>query len=137
MATVRRTTPARSKTAITKTITELSESIATLDTTLEEMNAKQTEFLQTSYISQKVHHQAFGEGIIIEQKEDIIRVSFTEQGLTKAFVIHRKFTNRPVFENDDEVISAFSDFADRRLAINHLKQERIRLEKQRAERIQE
>lgn len=132
MATVRRTTATRPK-AVTKTVTDLTVSIAVLDAKLEEMNTKQTAFLQTTYISQKVHHKTFGEGVIVEQKEDIIKVSFPESGLTKAFVIHQKFVNRPVFDNDEEVIAAFSEFADRRQSINHLKQERIRLEKQIAE----
>lgn len=132
MATVRRTTAARPKAAVTKTISQLTASIAALDAKLEEMNEKQAAFLQNAYVSQKVHHNTYGEGVIVEQKEDIIKVSFTESGLVKAFVIHHEFVNRPVFENDEEVITAFSEFADRRQNIVQLKQERIRLEKQRA-----
>lgn len=45
-------------------------------------------------------------------------------------LIHRNYANRPQLEKDEETITAFSDFADRRLSINHMKQERGRLEKQ-------
>ena len=41
MATVRRTTAARPKAAVTKTITELTASVAELDARLEELNEKQ------------------------------------------------------------------------------------------------
>ena len=133
MATVRKTTATRTKAAVLKSMAELTHSIEMIDAKLEEMTAQQEEFLQKSYVSQKVSHKTFGEGVIVEQKEDIIKVSFAESGLTKAFVIHHKFTNRPIFEQDEETITAFSDFADRRLLINHMKQERIRLEKQRTE----
>ncbi len=132
MATVKRTTTVRPRAAVTKTISELTASIEELDAKLEEMNEKQAAFLLNSYVSQKVHHSTYGEGVIVEQKEDIIKVSFPESGLVKAFVIHHKFVNRPVFENDEGVITAFSEFADRRQSIVQLKQERIRLEKQRA-----
>ena len=133
MATVRRTTAARPRAAVTKTIAELTASIAQLDAKLEELKGKQTAFLQNSFVSQKVYHKTFGEGVIIEQKEDIIKVSFPESGNVKSFVIHRKFVNRPVFEDDEEAISKFSEFADLRQSMIHLKQERIRLEKQRKE----
>jgi len=132
MATVRRTTAARPRAAVTKTISELTASIEALEARLEEMKEKQEAFLQTSFVSRKVHHNTYGEGIILEQKEDIIKVSFAESGLTKSFVIHQKFVNRPVFENDAEVIAAFSEFADRRQEIIQLKQEHIRMEKQRS-----
>lgn len=132
MATAKRTAPARSKMAVTKTITELTEAIATTDAALEELNARQTTFLQNSYVSQKVHHRIYGDGIVVEQKEDILKVSFPKTDTTRSFVIHGKFVNRPVFDNDEEVIAAFSEFADRRQTIMHLKQERMRMEKQRA-----
>ena len=132
MATVRRTTAARPRTAVTKTITELTASIAELDVKLEELKGKQAAFLQYSFVSQKVRHNTYGEGVIVEQNEDIIKVSFTECGITKSFIIHQKFVNRPIFEKDAEVITAFSEFADRRQSIVQLKKERIRLEKQRA-----
>ena len=131
MATVRRTTAARPRTAVTKTITELTASIAELDAKLEELKGKQTAFLQNSFVSQKVYHKTFGEGVIIEQKEDIIKVSFPESGNIKSFAIHRKFANRPTFDNDAEAITAFSEFADLRQSMIYLKQERIRMEKQR------
>lgn len=137
MATVRRTTPVRSKAATEKMIAQLTQDIETLDTKLAEMSKEQEQFLQGSYVSQKVQHPSFGEGTIIEQKEDMITVSFQKSGLIKAFLIHRKYTNRPQFEKDEEIITAFSDFVDRRLTINHMEQERIRLEKQRVELIQE
>ena len=133
MATIRRTSQARAKTTYPKTITELTESLAVLDAKLDELTEKQSAFLQNSYVSQKVHQKTFGDGVVVEQKEDILKVSFAESGVQKAFVIHRKFVNRPVFENDQEVITAFSEFADCRQAIIHLKQERARIEKQRKE----
>ena len=137
MATVRRTTPVRSKAATEKMIAQLTQNIEALDTKLSEMSNEQEQFLQGSYVSQKVQHPSFGEGTITEQKEDMITVSFSKAGLVKAFLIHRKYANRPQFEKDEETITAFSDFVDRRLSINHMKQEKARLEKQRAELIQE
>ena len=137
MATVRRTAPVRTKAATEKMIAQLTQDIEELDTKLAEMRKEQEQFLQSSYVSQKVLHPSFGEGTITEQKEDMITVSFSKAGLVKAFLIHRKYTNRPQFEKDEETISAFSDFVDRRLMINHMKQKKARLEKQKAQLIQE
>ena len=137
MATVKRTTPVRSKAATDKMIAQLTQDIEALDMKLAEMSKEQEQFLQGSYVSQKVQHPSFGEGTIIEQKEDMITVSFSKDGVIKAFLIHRKYTNRPHFEKDDEIITAFSDFVDRRLSINHMKQEKARLEKQKSQLIQE
>ena len=137
MATVKRTTPVRSKAATDKMIAQLTQDIEALDMKLAEMSKEQEQFLKGSYVSQKVQHPSFGEGTVTSQKEDMITVSFSKDGLIKAFLIHRKYTNRPHFEKDDEIITAFSDFVDRRLSINHMKQEKARLEKQRAELIQE
>lgn len=137
MATVRRTTPVRTKAAKEKLIAQLTQDMEALDTKLAEMNKEQEQFLQCSYVSRKVQHPLFGEGTITEQKEDMITVSFSKDGLIKAFLIHRKYTNRPKFEKDEETIAAFSDFADRRLAISHMSQEKTKLEKQRGEIMQE
>lgn len=137
MATVRRATPVRTKAATEKMIAQLTQDIEVLDAKLAEMSKEQEQFLQYSYTSQKVKHPSFGEGTIIEQKEDMITVSFSKDCFVKAFLIHRKYTNRPQFEKDEETIASFSDFADRRLSIKHMKQEKIRLEKQRAELLQE
>ena len=137
MATVRRTTPVRTKAATDKMIAQLTQDIEALDTKLADMSKEQEQFLQGSYVSQKVQHPSFGEGTIISQNEDMITVSFSKDGLVKAFLIHRKYTNRPQFEKDEETITAFSDFVDRRLTINHMKQEKARLEKQKAELLQE
>jgi len=104
---------------------------------LEEMSKEQEGFLQNSFVSHKVQHSVFGEGIIIEQREDMITVSFSKAGLAKSFLIHRKYTNRPQFEKDEETIAAFSDFVDGRQSSHLVEQEKIRLEKQLAELIQE
>ena len=137
MATVRRTTPVRTKAATEKMIAQLTQDIEALDTKLAKMSKEQEQFLLGSCVSQKVQHSSFGEGTIISQKEDMITVSFSKDGLVKAFLIHRKYTNRPQFGKDEETISAFSDCVDRRLTINHMNQEKARLERQRAELLQE
>jgi len=137
MATVKRTTPVRTRAATQKLIEQLTESLEAIEVKLKDMLVKQEAFLQISYVSMAVRHNTYGEGIITEQNEDIVKVNFPNTGFTKTFVIHRKFTNRPTFEQDEETITAFSEYADRRLAINHLKQEKIRLEKQRAEMLEE
>lgn len=129
MATARRTTPAKLK-AAEKSIVQIRESVEEVNRKLEALHAMQTAFLESSYVSQKVHDKTFGEGVILEQKEDIIKVSFPESNTVKFFVIHRKFRNHPVFENDGEAVAACSDFADRRQNIALLQQERITLEKQ-------
>lgn len=90
MATVSRTTPVRTKEATDKLIAQLTQDIEALDTKLAEMSKEQEQFLHGSYVSQKVQHSSLGEGTITEQKEDMITVSFSNGGLIKAFLIHRK-----------------------------------------------
>ncbi|MBQ7001825.1 MAG: hypothetical protein IJN67_12450 [Oscillospiraceae bacterium] len=132
MATSKRANPVKSKEEKEKLAAQLTQIIEDLDAKIAELNKEQEPFLQNTYVSQRVQHPAFGEGVITGQQEDMITVSFSKDGLTKSFLIHRKYTSRPTFEKDEEAVTAFSDFADRKVTINQMKQERIRLENQRA-----
>ena len=43
------------------------------------------------------------------QKENTIKVRFPE-GLEKSFIIHTKFPARPTFEDDEQVVEAFTEY---------------------------
>lgn len=57
----------------------------------------------------RVTHKQYGTGIVIAQKENTIKVRFPE-GLEKSFIIHTKFPARPTFEDDEQVVEAFTEY---------------------------
>lgn len=127
MATIKKIAETRAK-----SVCEITVMLAELDTKLEALNAKQAAFLERSYVSRKVWHKTFGEGIVVKQREDVLTIHFEGCDLTKSFVIHEKYMNRPCFEDDDEVIADFTEYGNTRQTVIQLRQEKARLEKKRA-----
>ena len=66
-------------------------------------------FRSISLLNVRVTHKQYGTGIVIAQKENTIKVRFPE-GLEKSFIIHTKFPARPTFEDDEQVVEAFTEY---------------------------
>lgn len=62
-----------------------------------------------SLIGVEVTSKQYGTGTVIDQKINLIRVKFAD--VEKSFVLDKKFTARPTFENDDEIVTAFTEYA--------------------------
>ena len=97
-------------------IDELEEQISQLQLQLEP-------YSDISLINVKVSSNEYGDGIIIDQKGSQIKVKFNE--CEKSFVIDKKFLKRPTFEDEEDVVEAFTEY-------NRLIEEIKKLERQKS-----
>ena len=77
-----------------------------------------------SLLDVQVSSEKYGIGVVVEQSANKIKVRFAET--EKGFVLHRKYTGRPRFENDDAIIDAFTAYADAKEKIKQL-QRKVRM----------
>ena len=80
-----------------------------------------------SLVGVQVTMSQLGKGTVIEQDMNRIKVAF--EGLEKTYILDKKFIARPKFENDEEVVSAFTVYARARERISFLETQIASLEK--------
>ena len=97
-----------------KIIDELDEQISQLQLQLEP-------YSNISLLNVKVSSNAYGDGVIIDQKGSQISVQFDE--FKKSFVIDKKFVKSLTFEDEETIVEAFTEY-------NRLKEEIKKLERQ-------
>lgn len=93
---------------------EQAAKICALEEKLRTLEIQAEPYEQISLLNVFVHDKKRGEGRVIKQEirqNDIwIRVAFA--GSEASFNIHRKFFMRPTFEDDEQVITAFTEYSD-------------------------
>ena len=52
--------------------------------------------------------RGLGDGIVISQDKNRVTVQFANE--TKSYSISRKYFARPIFEDNDEILDAFTDY---------------------------
>jgi hypothetical protein len=62
-----------------------------------------------SLIGVTVSSEQYGEGVVVMQDFNRITVRFAE--VSKAFVLDKKYKSRPRFENDEDIVEAFTNYA--------------------------
>ena len=72
----------------------------------------------------QVFQKAYGDGTIIWQDANMIRVRFARE--EKIFTINTKFPLRPTFEDDEEIVVALTDYE---VKLREVKKLRNQLEK--------
>lgn len=97
--------------------------IAEIDEQISELQLQLETYSSISLVNVKVVSDDYGEGSIIEQKGSQISVQFKD--CTKSFIIDKKYIKRPTFENNDEIVEAFTEY-------NRLADEIQKLERQKA-----
>ena len=88
---------------------KVQERIDSLETQIQAKDIELDKFRSISLLNVRVTHKQYGTGIVIAQKENTIKVRFPE-GLEKSFIIHTKFPARPTFEDDEQVVDAFTEY---------------------------
>ena len=88
---------------------KVQERIDSLETQIQAKDIELDKFRSISLLNVRVTHKQYGTGIVIAQKENTIKVRFPE-GLEKSFIIHTKFPARPTFEDDEQVVEAFTEY---------------------------
>ena len=74
-----------------------------------------------SLIGVQVTTAQYGVGTVIEQDVNKIKVRFGE--IEKSFVLDKKYVSRPRFEDDEEIVSAFTEYGELQNEIQRLKRE--------------
>ena len=69
----------------------------------------------------EVSHKMYGKGIIVSQNVNQVKIHFAN--VEKIFMIHKKYAMRPTFENDEEVVEAFTIYSDTTDRIESLKRQ--------------
>ena len=104
---------------------ERQEKIDSLKREIRELELSIEPFKDISLLNVEVYHKTYGVGIIVKQNINQVTIKFENE--EKIFSIHKKFSKRPTFENDDEVVEAFTTYADSVSKIEKLEQELKRI----------
>ena len=97
---------------------ERLEKISALESEIAELETQCAECEEISLLDVQVTSKQYGIGTVIGQNADMIKVRFSDT--EKSFVLNQKFTARPQFENDDEVVAIFTEYADKKEQIRKL-----------------
>ncbi|WP_409967479.1 hypothetical protein RFF05_12900 [Bengtsoniella intestinalis] len=92
---------------------------------IHQLEQENEEFYAISLLHVQVHHKQYGVGMIIAQTGTTVMVEFQEK--TTKFIINKKFSARPTFENDAEIVEIFTQYDVRTTQIERLKKELAKL----------
>lgn len=95
--------------------------IETIKNEIRELEMSIEPYKDISLLNVEVFHKVYGTGIITNQIVDRVTIQFGNT--EKSFCIHKKFAMRPTFENDKEVVEAFTVYADTTAKIENLKRQ--------------
>ena len=79
------------------------------------------EYSDISLIGVQVTATPYGIGTVIEQDINMVKVRFA--GVEKSYILDEKYVARPRFEDDEEIVSAFTEYGRTLEKINQLKRE--------------
>ena len=88
---------------------ERLEKISALESEIAELEQQCAECEEISLLDVQVTSEQYGVGTVIRQNADMITVRFPE--MEKSFVLNKKFKARPTFENDEDVVAIFTEYA--------------------------
>lgn len=97
-----------------KKMTELEDAIHALDVQMEP-------YEEISLLGVEVTEKLNGVGTVISQDGNMITVRFSNK--TTSYIINKKYKMRPRFENDEEIVEAFTE-------LDNLKEKKSKLEKE-------
>ena len=83
--------------------------IAELEAQIQARDLELDQYRGISLLNVQVTHKQYGTGTVIAQKDNTIKVLFPEN-LEKSFIIHAKYAARPTFEDDEQIVAAYTEF---------------------------
>lgn len=92
---------------------------------LEEQRAQLPDVSDISLCDVAVTSGRYGDGMVIEQDRNKIRVAFAD--VTKTYILDAQYPQHPTFENDAEVVAVYTQYARIRAQIRKLEQQLKRL----------
>ena len=88
---------------------KVQERIKSLEAQIQAKDIELDKFRSIPLLNVRVTHNQYGTGVVIAQKDNTIKVRFPEN-LEKSFIIHSRFPARPTFEDDEQVVAAFTEY---------------------------
>lgn len=82
--------------------------IADITAQIEDLRASLPDVSDISLVNVAVTSRLYGGGMVTEHNLNTIRVRFP--GATKTFILDAKFPQRPTFENDADVVAAYTEY---------------------------
>lgn len=79
-----------------------------LEQELSELEQSISDYVDISLIGVQVTSGKYGTGVVVSQ--DINRVTVRFPDIEKSFILDEKYAARPRFENDEEIVSAFTEY---------------------------
>ena len=76
-----------------------------------------------SLIGVQVTTDKYGIGTVVSQEKNSINVSFANQPKPIKYVLDKKYTSRPRFEDDETIIEAFTEYGSKLELIEKMKKE--------------
>lgn len=104
---------------------EKAEQIAEIDRQIEEAEIQCAQFEGFSLLGVEVKQKTYGTGTIVWQQGSRIRVRFAD--FEKEFAINRKYAMRPTFEDDEDVVDAYTKLDSLEETIAALRKNRSRI----------
>ena len=95
--------------------------ILALEQELSELEQKIGDYDELSLTGVQVYFPKYGTGVVTGQKDNKITVQFP--GAEKTFVLDERYSARPSFENDKEIVAAFTEYGRMLEQINKIKRE--------------
>lgn len=74
------------------------------------LELRMAEIERISLLNVQVQHKQYGTGVVTGQKATTITVQFGD--ISKSFIINKKFPARPTFEDDADIVDAFTEYDD-------------------------
>ena len=94
---------------------------------IKQLEMKCEQYEDISLLNVEVLSEQYGLGLVVEHEVNKITVQFSD--VEKKYEINRKFSKRPSFENDEEIVDALTDYAEALNTIKRLHRELEQLQK--------
>lgn len=82
--------------------------IIALQDEIHEIEVELEEFEDISLIGVEITQTQYGKGVVIGQNKNMVKIQFANE--EKTFKLGNKFPGRPRFENDEEIVDAFTKY---------------------------
>lgn len=89
---------------------ERESAIAAIEDEIHSLEIQLEPYESISLVNVTVNQTTYGIGVITKQNKNMITVQFSQ--IEKTFQIHKKFSMRPTFENDKEIVDAFTEYTE-------------------------
>ncbi len=93
-----------------KEMLEHKQKIEALEATIHQIDVNMDEYRKISLLGVEVTQTKYGNGRVIEQNGTQIKVQFENAVVT--FIIDKKYPQRPCFEDDEQLVDAFTAYGD-------------------------